>query len=86
MGVQLNIKSARVRALAKELAQVTGQSLTDAIAEALDEKLQRVRRPHGEDLITKWLAIGEDIKRRYPDMPGSADIDALLYDEDGLPK
>jgi hypothetical protein len=39
-----------------------------------------------EELAAKWLAISEENRRRFPEMPGSADIDALLYDpETGLP-
>ncbi len=85
MGVQLNIKSERAYELARQISDMTGESLTEAVIAALDERLARVRKPSPEQLVAKWAAIGEDIKRRYPDMPGSQDIDALLYDEHGLP-
>jgi len=87
MGIQLNIKSAEARELAEKLAGATGESLTDAVTTALRERLQRVRKLSASELKAKWLAIGAENRRRFPDMPGSADIDALLYDsETGLPK
>ena len=87
MGIQLNIKSAEASNLAKQLADTTGESLKDAVVTALRERLQRVRRLSDEELVAKWTAIGKENCRRFPDMPGSADIDALLYDaETGLPK
>jgi len=85
MGVQLNIKSPEARALVERLSEVTGEGLTEAVTTALRERLDRLARPTREQLVEKWLAVGADIKRRYPDMPESADIEGLLYDEDGLP-
>jgi len=87
MGVQLNIKSEEARVLAQQLAEATGESLTLAITTALRERLERVRKPSTEALKAKWLAIGAENRRRWPDAPSSADVDALLYDaETGLPK
>jgi antitoxin VapB len=87
MGVQLNIKSEEARELAKKLADATGESLTDAVTTALRERWQRVRKLTTEEFIEKWSAIGTENRRLHPDMPGSADIDALLYDPDtGLPR
>ncbi len=89
MGIQFNIKSAEARELADRLADLTGENLTEAVTGALREKVERIERRNRmkkESVVEKWLAIGADIKRRYPDMPGSADVDILLYDENGLPK
>jgi antitoxin VapB len=84
MGVQLNIKSAEARDLAERLSRATGEGLTEAVTAALRERLERLERPSIVETRRKWLAIGADIARRYPDMPASTAIDEL-YDEDGLP-
>jgi antitoxin VapB len=85
MGVQLNIKSAEARDLAERLSRATGEGLTEAVTAALRERLERLERPSREATRQKWLSIGADIAQRYPDLPASAEIDGLLYDEDGLP-
>ncbi len=43
--MSLNIKSTEAHRLARELAQLNGVSLTDAVTEALREKLDREKRP-----------------------------------------
>jgi antitoxin VapB len=85
MGVQLNIKSAEARDLAERLSRATGEGLTEAVTAALRERLERLERPDKAETKRKWLAIGADIARRYPELPTSAEIDRALYDEDGLP-
>ncbi len=40
----LNIKSAEVHDLAREVADITGESMTAAVREALQERLERLRR------------------------------------------
>lgn len=39
----LNIKNAQTVALAKQLVEATGESLTEAVTEALMQRLERVR-------------------------------------------
>ena len=41
----LNIKNADVERLAEELARLTGESKTEAIRKALDERRQRLKGP-----------------------------------------
>ena len=47
----LNIKDARTDRLARELAQLTGQSITEAVAQALEAKLHTERRRRGSRSI-----------------------------------
>jgi antitoxin VapB len=42
--VGLNIKNDETHRLARELAQLTGDSMTEAVTEALVERLVRLRR------------------------------------------
>jgi antitoxin VapB len=79
----LSIKSAEADELARELARVTGESLTDAIIVALRERLERVR-PDRTDLVERLLAIG-DSARALPRLDQRSDNEILGYDEHGLP-
>jgi antitoxin VapB len=82
----LNIKNAEAERLAKELAELTGESLTGAIAVAVRERLERIRRERGEKLADKLLAIGRDCASRLKEPYKTVDHGELLYDERGLPK
>jgi antitoxin VapB len=79
----LSIESAEAHQLARELASVTGESLTDAITMALRERLDRVR-PDRTDLVERLLAIGESA-RSLPRLDQRPDDEILGYDEHGLP-
>jgi antitoxin VapB len=88
--VSMNIKNAETEALARAVAARTGESLTGAITQALRERLERIdARPDDREVqatIDAVKAITGDLAKRLEDGPGSQDIDALLYDERGLPK
>ena len=56
----LNIKNEETQKLAKELAKLTGESMTAAVTEALRERLDRVRGEHGVGLADRLLKIGKD--------------------------
>jgi antitoxin VapB len=47
--VALNIKSAETDRLARELAALTGESITDAVTRALEIRLEHERRERGRD-------------------------------------
>jgi len=83
-GTSLNIKDPEARRLAKEIAETTGETMTQVVISALRERRERLRRRDPEALLADILAIAErasaHIKRPYLD---HAD---LLYDEHGLPK
>ena len=80
----ISLKDADTDRLARALASLTGESLTEAIRNALAERLARERtRRGGGDLALRLLAIGKacaalpDIDTREPD-------EILGYDETGL--
>ena len=79
----LSIKSVEADKLARELARLTGESLTDAITNALRERLER-ERPDRTDLVNRLLAIGESA-RTLPRLDARSDDEILGYDEHGLP-
>jgi antitoxin VapB len=82
----LNIKSEETHRLARELARLTGESMTAAVTEAVRERLDRVRRERAIGLADRLLAIGKDCAARLKEPFRTADHGDLLYDERGLPR
>jgi antitoxin VapB len=78
----LNIKNPEARRLARELAALTGESMTAAVTEAVRERLARIRR---ERLAAHLLAIGKDCAAHLKEPSRSIDHATLLYSGDGLP-
>ena len=85
--MSLNIKNEETHRLARELARVTGESMTVAVSEAIRERLERVRSKNSkEGLAERLLRIGRDCAAHIKEPYKSMDIDELLYDEKGMPK
>jgi antitoxin VapB len=95
---QLNIKDAEATRLARELAELTGESQTEAVRKALRERLDREKAEHRsrderadaekrrefQKMWAKIQKIQERVKKR-----GLIDnmlTDDDLYDERGSPK
>jgi antitoxin VapB len=81
--MSLNIKNAETYGLVKELAEATGESMTQAVTTAVRERLERVRRDFDIDEVMEWIREGN---KSLPAGFWDVDVDELLYDEDGLPK
>jgi len=84
--MSLNIKNEETHRLARELAGLTGESMTAAITAAVRERLERVRRETGDGLARRLLAIGRDCAPRLVEPYRSAEHGEVLYDERGLPR
>jgi antitoxin VapB len=84
--MSLNIKDPRTHQLARELADITGETLTGAVTEAVRERLERLRPVNTESVVEHLLAIGRDCATRLPEPWRSADHADLLYADDGLPR
>jgi antitoxin VapB len=82
----LNIKNDETHRLARELAQLTGESMTEAVTEALRERLVRLQREPAGGLADRLLTIGRDRAAGLKEPYRSADHADLLYDERGLPR
>lgn len=81
----LNIKDAEADRLARELALATGESITQAVAVAVRERLERVRgRRAAHGLADELDAI---VRRAsaLPELDRRTDDEILGYDEAGLP-
>jgi antitoxin VapB len=84
--MSLNIKNEETHRLAKELAELTGESMSEAVAHALHDRLERVRGERGDSFTERLLAIGRDCAARMKEPYLTIDHADLLYDERGLPK
>ena len=83
----LNIKNEETCRLARELAQLTGETMTGAIAVALGERLERERRRRDADALARDLhAIGQRCAGFLEPGPSAVEHGDLLYDERGLPR
>jgi antitoxin VapB len=82
----LNIKNEQAHRLAKKLAELTGESMTAAVTEAIRERLARVQRARGGKLAGRLVAIGQRTATHLREPFRSADHGKLLYDKRGLPR
>jgi antitoxin VapB len=81
----LNIKDPATEKSVRELAAVTGETVTAAVRRAAEERLQRVRRKHaGRSLAAEILEIGRRCAA-LPDLDRRGADEILGYDEAGLP-
>ena len=80
-----NIKDPAAERSVRELAAITGETVTTAVRRAAEERLQRVRRARGgRNLAAEILEIG----RRCASLPDldTRSADAILgYNAHGLP-
>ena len=83
MGVQFNIKNTEAYALARDIANRTGESMTQVV---LDSLRARQRELTKAERLERALEIARDMRARLgPDFFAGEHGD-LLYDEFGLPK
>jgi len=80
----LNIKNEETQRLSRELAALTGESVTTAVTVAVRERLDRVRaaRVSERDRAARILELGRQIAAA---LAGSAMSVDDLYDDRGLP-
>ena len=82
--MSLNIKNEETHRMARELARLTGESMTAAVNEAIRERLERVRGRSSKSMADRLMKIGKDCASRLKEPYKSMDIDELLYDENGM--
>jgi len=77
----LSIKSERADQLARDLAALTGESITDAVVASLEARLEIERRRH------RSLGLGDIVERfaQLPSLDERHPDEILGYDEHGLP-
>ena len=83
----LSLKDAETDRLAREVAKLTGESLTEAVRKALAERLERERRRRGQTMglaerlneLAKECAALPDYDTRSPD-------EIIGYDDYDVPR
>ncbi len=86
----MNIKDPQVHAMARELAARRSTTVTDAVRQALRAELERTEPDSTAQDVSARKAALLDLLERYkrlhwPDQRSSAELQAELYDDDGLP-
>ena len=84
--MSLNIKNERTYRLARELASLTGESVTAAVTAALEDRISCIRSASTAGLADELLAIGKDCAAHLREPYRSVDHGEMLYDERGLPR
>jgi antitoxin VapB len=84
--MSLNIKNEQTHRLAQKLAQLTGESITEAVDKAVQERLNRIREAEKGGLAERLLKIGRECAAHLKEPYRSVDHGEMLYDEKGLPK
>ncbi|HZW78846.1 MAG TPA: type II toxin-antitoxin system VapB family antitoxin [Candidatus Deferrimicrobiaceae bacterium] len=84
--MSLNIKDEEAHRMARQLARLTGESMTVAVSQAVRERLERVRGKAKMGVAERLLKIGKDCAAHLREPYKSIDHGELLYDEKGLPK
>lgn len=82
----LNIRSEETEELASELAKLTGETKTEAVTQALRERLQRIRRARTRRRLADEL---DEIALHCSGLPvrdARAADEIIGYDENGLPR
>ena len=79
-------KNDEILQLAGELANLTGETVDEAVTVALRERLERVKHERSvEERLQALRAISERTAKMLRDGPSAVDHGDLLYDERGLP-
>jgi antitoxin VapB len=82
----LSIKNDTTERLARKVADATGETLTEAIQTALEERWVRLKSKRRNHILSSQL---EDLLRRVDSLPtldARSEDEILGYDEHGIPK
>jgi antitoxin VapB len=79
----LSIKNDEADRLARQLAETTGESITDAVVTSLRQRLERERRRPGTR--KKLLDLAAEVAT-YPVLDDRDADDIIGYDDRGLPR
>ena len=82
----LSIRNTRAEQLARELAAESGESITQAIIHALEERLERIRgRRTATDTAAEIIRISKRCSQ-LPDLDERSADEILDYDSTGAPQ
>ncbi len=81
----MNIRNAETERLAAALAEMTGETKTEAVTKALRERLENLKRRHSRKRLADEL---DEIARHCASLPvrdKRSDDEIIGYDEKGMP-
>ncbi len=82
----LNIKNEKTCELARELAELTGDTMTGAITIALRERVEQIKRERDREAILREVrAIRDSVAKKLKDGPSVEEIIEGMYGEFGEP-
>jgi antitoxin VapB len=82
----LNIRNRNTEQLAAALAALTGETKTEAVRRALEERLERTRRTRGHKRLVDEINEIADHCSSLPVLDARSADEILGYDEIGLPR
>ncbi len=82
----LNIKDPETDRLARQLADLTDENITDAVKAALRDRLEREQRRRGKKIDWALLRRKQEEIARLPIVDDRSADKLLGYDEAGLPR
>lgn len=80
------IRNARAEQLARELVTLSGESLTQAIILALEERLEQLKARRAAATLTQQILRISQTCSALPDLGPSNPDEILNYDSRGIPK
>ncbi|MGE0460626.1 MAG: type II toxin-antitoxin system VapB family antitoxin [Vicinamibacterales bacterium] len=81
----ISIKNAKTERLARQLASLTGETITHAVEEAVAERYARLRRARAKRSLGAELTEIALRCARRPDVSTMSDDEILGYDDSGVP-
>jgi len=82
----LSIKNHETELLARQVAESTGESLTQAIQTSLEERLARLRQQRRSRILAESLSEILDRIDSLPVLDARSEDEILGYDQNGLPR
>jgi len=82
----LSIKNHETELLARQVAESTGESLTQAIQTSLEERLARLRQQRRSRILAESLSEILDRIDSLPVLDTRSEDEILGYDQNGLPR
>ncbi|MGB0513352.1 MAG: type II toxin-antitoxin system VapB family antitoxin [Wenzhouxiangellaceae bacterium] len=82
--MSINIKDPEVHRLARELARMSGKSMTRVVRESLEARYEALAREQQRAGVDELMNIARRVSKQSEG--GAPDHGELLYDEHGLPR
>ncbi len=82
----LNIRNKQTEQLAAALAKLTGETKTQAVTQALQERLERTRRARAKGRLVEEIAEIALHCAALPVIDPRSPDDIIGYDENGIPR